>query len=74
VGNRTVRRVAWGFLVVNVLAVIWPGLTPVNRVEPKIFGLPLVMVWLGAWIVATLLVLVWIEHRLHGLTGPGDEE
>ena len=69
-----VRIVAWTFFTLNVLAVIWPGLTFFNRVNPKILGLPFNMVWLAGWLVAALVILVWIEHSLHGLTGPGDED
>lgn len=71
---RSVRWVAWTFFTVNVLAVVWPGLKFFNRVEPMIFGLPFIMVWLAGWLVATLVVLTWIEHRLHGLGGEIDRQ
>ena len=69
-----VRIVAWTFFTVNVLAVIWPGFAFFNRVEPTVLGLPFNMAWLAGWLVAALVVLVWIERSLHGLSGPGDEE
>jgi hypothetical protein len=67
----SVRFVAWAFFLLNLGAVVWPGLTYFNRVEPMILGLPFIMVWLAGWVVTSIGVLVWIEHRLHGLTsGP----
>lgn len=65
---RSVRLVAWSFFLANVAAVTWPGLTFFNRVEPMILGFPFIMVWLTGWLVASLVVLAWIEHKLHGDT------
>ncbi len=69
----SVRAVAWAFFLINVAAVIWPGLQFFNRVEPMIFGLPFIMVWLAGWLVAALVVMAWIEHRLHGLAADGED-
>jgi len=70
---KSVRFVAWAFFLANVGAVTWPGLTLFNRVDPKIFGLPFIMVWLAGWLVASLVVLAWIEHVSHGLAANGDD-
>lgn len=71
--THSVRLVASAFFIANVLAVIWPGLPYFNRVEPLIFGLPFIMAWLASWLLASLVVLAWIEHKIHGLASDADE-
>jgi Protein of unknown function (DUF3311) len=64
--RRSIRAFAWTFFVVNLLAVVWPGLVPFNRVRPLVLGMPFVMVWLAGWLVASmaaLIVIEWVEHR-----------
>jgi membrane protein required for beta-lactamase induction len=34
----------------------------VNRVEPRIFGLPFLLVWILLWVAATPLFLLGIER------------
>ena len=58
----TVRRIVAGFFLLNTVAVVWPVLVPFNRVRPLVFGLPFSMVWLAGWLVATVVVLGWLNH------------
>jgi hypothetical protein len=34
----------------------------VNRVEPRVFGLPFLLVWIAAWVALTPLFLYAIER------------
>lgn len=49
------------FLVVNVIAVTYPGVIPFNRVRPFVFGLPFVFFWIALWIVLAMLMLVIVD-------------
>lgn len=51
------HRLAIAFFIVHTVAVIYPGLVPFSRIEPRVLGLPFSMVWLTSWIVASALVL-----------------
>jgi len=51
------------FFAAYVAAVTWPGLTLVNRVHPLVLGLPFVMAWIAAWLVAAGLVLWGVDRR-----------
>jgi len=64
--RRRVRAFAWTFFVANLVAVMWPGLLPFNRVRPLIFGMPFVMVWLAGWLVASMVALIVIDRVEHG--------
>lgn len=37
------------YFTVCVLALIWPGATLANRIDPMIMGLPFFMFWYMAW-------------------------
>lgn len=37
------------YFLICVLALIWPGATLANRIDPMILGLPFFMVWYMAW-------------------------
>ena len=65
-----VRRLAVAFFALNVVAVVWPGFGPFNRVEPFVLGLPFNMVWLAGWLVAAMLVLILVERVEH----PGGDD
>jgi hypothetical protein len=34
----------------------------VNRVEPRVFGLPFLLVWIAAWVAVTPLFLYGVER------------
>jgi Protein of unknown function (DUF3311) len=34
----------------------------VNRVEPRVFGLPFLLVWIAAWVAVTPLFLYAVER------------
>ena len=64
----TVRSTVGGFLVLNGIVAMWPGLIPFNRVRPFVLGLPFVMAWL------TLLLLLvgaalWLLERAERRAG-----
>jgi len=50
-------RLAIAFFSVQTIAVVYPGLVPFSRIEPRVLGLPFSMAWLTFWIVASALVL-----------------
>lgn len=55
--KRRVRFMFAAFMVMYVLAVTYPGITPFNRIYPLVFGLPFVFFWIVVWIVIGLIVL-----------------
>ena len=57
-----VRWFAALFFLAFVLAVIWPGVIPFNRFEPQILGLPFVMFWIAAWVLASFFVLLIVDR------------
>lgn len=66
------------FFLLFAGAVTWPGLLLGNRIEPRLFGLPFVMVWVAAWVLGSGLVLFLLDRaeeraRLgtNGSMGPG---
>jgi TRAP-type C4-dicarboxylate transport system permease small subunit len=63
------------YFVLFTLAVTWPGMTPFNRVEPMILGLPFNMVWMAAWVVGGFVVLLLVDRtteRRHRERGRDD--
>jgi hypothetical protein len=40
----------------------------VNRIEPIVFGLPLLLFWIGIWVAATP-VFLWIAYLIQGRGG-----
>ena len=60
---RNVRIAAWGVFVLAFAAMTWPGLLLVNRVDPRVLGLPFHMAWFAFWILAVFVVL-WIVDRV----------
>lgn len=46
------------FFIIYYIALTWPVGQWFNRAEPYIFGLPLSMAWVAAWVLLGWLVLV----------------
>jgi hypothetical protein len=46
------------YFLVCVLAMIWPGATLANRIDPMIIGLPFFMFWYLAWLVVLFIGLI----------------
>ena len=59
---RNARTVAWIVYLLAFLATTWPGLLLVNRVTPRILGLPFHLAWFAFWIVAVCLALVLVDR------------
>ncbi len=59
---RATRRGAFAFFLLFAGAVTWPGLLLGNRIEPRLFGLPFVMVWVAAWVLGGGLVLFLLDR------------
>lgn len=69
----TARAVAWTIWALALVALTWPGLLLVNRVEPSILGLPFHLAWFGFWILAIFAGLVLVdryETRAEDAEGP----
>lgn len=56
--KRSVRLLFAAFVVLNAVAVTYPGIRPFNRIRPFVFGLPFVFFWVALWVVIGLVVLV----------------
>lgn len=57
---REALRVGIALLPVLMLSIAVPF---VNRIDPRIFGLPFVLAWILAWVLATPAALLLV-HRL----------
>ena len=60
---RWTRGAVAAFFVLYVLAVIWPGILPFNRVEPRILGMPFIMAW-HAGLLALTVVVLYLADRV----------
>lgn len=67
----TVRR---GFRAYHLLAALpalclLGGIPFANRVEPYVLGLPFLLFWIVAWVVATsaIMGLIWVLDRRGGV-------
>ena len=72
----TTRGVRLGATVVYVaafLATTWPGLLFVNRVDPKILGLPFHMAWIAGWIVVVFVTLLVVDRVESADDVPGSD-
>jgi hypothetical protein len=59
---RNVRRLAIGFFVAYVIAVVYPGVVPLRGPRPFVLGMPLAMVWTAGWVVASFFVLLLLDR------------
>lgn len=59
--RRNARILLSAFVVLNAIAVTYPGVTLFNRTRPFVFGLPFIFVWIALWIVLGLVVLIIVE-------------
>ena len=57
----TNRRLSFLLAAIPALALTL-AIPFVNRVEPRVFGLPFLLVWIVAWILATPLIM-WFVYR-----------
>ena len=55
----------WGRVLVAALpfAALSVAIPLVNRIEPRLFGLPFLLVWILAWVLATP-ALLWLASRI----------
>jgi hypothetical protein len=79
------RRLVFGVLAMYVVMLTWPGVVPFNRIEPRVLGLPFIMIWISAWVVLTGVALALLhaaetraearaELRATGSVPPADRE
>jgi hypothetical protein len=59
------RRTLRFILATLPIAALTLAVPLVNRVEPRILGLPFLLAWLGLWVLATPL-FIWRIGRLEG--------
>ena len=52
------------YFVAMAIAVTFPGLAPFNSIQPFVFGLPFVFVWVLSWVVGSLIVF-FILYRVY---------
>jgi len=51
-------------VVVFAVAVTWPGMTLVNRIDPMILGLPFNLAWVAGWVVIGFVLLVLLDRAV----------
>ena len=52
------------------------GVPFVNRVEPLVLGMPLVLAWIVAWVVLTAILMAivyWLDPANRTAASPGEE-
>lgn len=53
-------------LLILLLLTVWPILTIFNRIEPRIFGWPLSIVWPLFIFAIVTIVLLWLNRTAEG--------
>lgn len=61
---RSARRLTVAWIVAATVLLTWPGIVPFNRIEPRIFGLPFVMIWVASWVVIGFVVLAIVDRAV----------
>ncbi len=51
------RRIIWCYHLLFLAAVTWPGQEVIRSAKPFVFGLPLQMAWISAWILGSFVAL-----------------
>ncbi|SJL84237.1 DUF3311 domain-containing protein [Vibrio palustris] len=46
------------YFLICAMAMIWPGATLANHIEPMIIGLPFYLFWYFAWLLVTFVGLI----------------
>jgi len=64
--SRRVSIIAFIYLLICGLAMIWPIYTIANRVYPIILGMPFSMFWIAFWIVMTFIGLIFLYRYEFG--------
>ena len=57
--------VAVVYFLAMAVALTFPGVRAVNRIEPFVLGIPFVFAWSLAWIVGAFVVLVVLYRAYH---------
>jgi hypothetical protein len=55
------KKSVLALLLILFLLTVWPILTIFNRIEPRIFGCPLSIVWLLFIFGVLTIVLLWLN-------------
>jgi hypothetical protein len=61
---RTARRLTVLWVVLATVLLTWPAILPFNRIEPRLLGLPFVIVWVALWIVLGFVVLLIADRAV----------
>lgn len=59
---RAGRRLILGYFALYAVALTYPGITVVNRIGPRILGLPPTLLWVVVWVTLSFPVL-WLGWR-----------
>lgn len=59
---RVVRAMAAGVYLLTLCALTWPVLAMVDRLEPRILGLPFHLAWFAGWILVSFVTLVIVDR------------
>lgn len=70
---RTARVLTTVYFTAALIAQTWPGLVPFARIRPFVFGLPLSMAWIAAWIAGSVVVLYLLDRVERQYRDPDDE-
>lgn len=59
---RTARVLTGAYLILFLIAVVWPGVLVAARIRPFVLGLPFAFFWYTAWIACALPVLYLLDR------------
>ncbi|MDH5588766.1 MAG: DUF3311 domain-containing protein [Gemmatimonadota bacterium] len=59
---RRARTLTGIYFTAMTVAVMWPGMVSVARIEPYVLGLPFGFFWNGAWIAVAVGVLYGLDR------------
>jgi hypothetical protein len=68
---RAGRRLVLGYFALYAVALTYPGVAVVNRIAPRILGLPPTLFWVVLWVALSFPVL-WLGWRAEA-RGRGEE-
>jgi hypothetical protein len=60
----TARGLVVAYIIVIACLLMYPGILPFNRVEPRVLGLPFVIFWVAFCVMLGFVVLVIMDSSL----------
>jgi len=62
--TKAARRLLLLYLAALTIALMYPGVLPFNRVDPRVLGMPFVVFWSAAWVALGAIALGLLEWAI----------